>query len=148
VTRYFVAAMRDLVITPRLTIPAGELAMSFTRSGGPGGQNVNKVSSKVDLRWNPTTSAALGFDDRVQLLSRLKNRLTTDGTLIVTSTLTRDQIQNREDALDKLAAIVKAALFREKPRKATKVSKGAKRRRVADKRHHAEKKQNRRGGGE
>jgi len=56
--------MRDIVVTPRLTIPAGELEMSFARSGGPGGQNVNKVSSKVDLRWNPTTSAALTPDDR------------------------------------------------------------------------------------
>ncbi|MBA3393436.1 MAG: aminoacyl-tRNA hydrolase [Deltaproteobacteria bacterium] len=140
--------MHDLVITPRLTIPAGELEMSFARSGGPGGQNVNKVSSKVDLRWNPTTSTALTMDDRVLLLARLENKLTTDGTLIVTSSLTRDQIKNREDAMSKLVLIVRSALHREKPRKATKVSKGAKRRRVADKRHHAEKKQNRRGSGD
>ncbi|MBA3819891.1 MAG: aminoacyl-tRNA hydrolase [Deltaproteobacteria bacterium] len=140
--------MHDIVITPRLTIPGGELEMSFARSGGPGGQNVNKVSSKVDLRWNPTTSAALTVDDRVLLLSRLKTKLTSDGTLIVTSSLTRDQLKNRDDARDKLALIVKAALHREKPRKATKVSKGAKRRRVENKRKHAEKKQNRRGGGD
>jgi len=134
----------DLVVTPRLTIPAGELEISFARSGGPGGQNVNKVSSKVDLRWNPTTSSALTLDDRVRLLDKLRNRLTTDGVLIVTSTLTRDQLQNRADAMSKLALIVKAALDRPKPRKATKPSKGAKRRRVADKRHHAEIKRNRR----
>ena len=136
--------MRDIVVTPRLTIPAGELEMSFARSGGSGGQNVNKVSSKVDLRWNPQTSAALTSDDRSQLLDRLKNRLTIDGYLIVTSQLTRDQIKNRDDAMDKLALIVRAALFREKPRKPTKVSKGAKRRRVEDKRRHSEKKSNRR----
>lgn len=136
--------MRDIVVTPRLTIPAGELEMSFARSGGSGGQNVNKVSSKVDLRWNPQTSAALTFDDRSQLLERLKNRLTTDGYLIVTSQLTRDQIKNRDDAMDKLALIVRAALHREKPRKPTKVSRGAKRRRVEDKRRHSEKKSNRR----
>ncbi len=140
--------MHDLVITPRLTIPASELEMSFARSGGPGGQNVNKVSSKVDLRWNPTMSVALTTDDRVLLLARLGNKLTTDGTLIVTSSLTRDQLKNREDAMSKLALIVRSALHREKPRKATRVSKGAKRRRVADKRHHAEKKQNRRGSGD
>jgi len=134
----------DLVVTPRLTIPAGELEISFARSGGPGGQNVNKVSSKVDLRWNPTTSTALTDDDRALLLQKLRSRLTTDGVLIVTSTLTRDQIQNRADARDKLALIVKAALDRPKPRKATKVSKGAKRRRVADKRHKSEIKKNRR----
>src|SRR6185503_19652919 len=55
--------IHDLVVTPRLTIPGGELALAFARSGGPGGQNVNKVSSKVELRWNPTTSAALTYDD-------------------------------------------------------------------------------------
>ena len=136
--------MRDIVVTPRLTIPAGELEMSFARSGGSGGQNVNKVSSKVDLRWNPQTSSALTFDDRSQLLERLKNRLTTDGYLIVTSQLTRDQIKNRDDAMSKLALIVRAALHREKPRKPTKVSRGAKRRRVEDKRRHSEKKSNRR----
>jgi ribosome-associated protein len=134
----------DLVVTPRVTIPAGELEISFARSGGPGGQNVNKVSSKVDLRWNPATSSALTNDDRVLLLEKLKNRLTNEGQLIVTSTLTRDQIQNREDARDKLVLIVKAALDRPKPRKATKPSKGAKRRRIADKRHKAEQKRNRR----
>jgi ribosome-associated protein len=134
----------DLVITPRLTIPSGELEISFARSGGPGGQNVNKVSSKVDLRWNPSTSLALTNDDRVLLLDKLKNRLTNSGELIVTSTLTRDQIKNREDARDKLVLIVKAALDRPKPRKATKPSKGVKRRRIADKRHKAEQKRNRR----
>ena len=136
--------MADIVVTPRLTIPAGELEISFARSGGPGGQNVNKVSSKVDLRWSPTTSMALTHDDRSLLLEKLKNRLTTEGVLIVTSTLTRDQLQNRADAESKLALIVKAALDRPKPRKATKPSKGAKRRRIADKRHNAETKRNRR----
>ena len=136
--------MRDIVVTPRLTIPAGELEMSFARSGGSGGQNVNKVSSKVDLRWNPVESTALTFDDRSLLLARLKNRLTADGYLIVTSTLTRDQIKNRDDAMSKLALIVRSALHRDKPRKPTKPSKGAKRRRLEDKRRHSEKKTNRR----
>jgi len=130
--------MQDIVVTPRVTIPAGELALAFARSGGPGGQNVNKVSSKVELRWNPTTSAALTDDDRAWLVQRLRSRLTSDGTLIVTSTATRDQAKNRDDATSKLALIVRAALDRPRPRRATRPSRAAKRRRVADKRHHAE----------
>jgi ribosome-associated protein len=135
--------MDDIVVTPRVTIPGDELAIAFSRSGGPGGQNVNKVSSKVELRWNPTTSAALTADERAWLLERLKRRLTSDGTLIVTSTATRDQLKNRDDATAKLALIVRAALDRPKPRRATKPSRAAKRRRVADKRHHAEIKRSR-----
>ncbi len=137
--------MQDIVVTPRLTIPAGELVMSFARSGGSGGQNVNKVSSKVDLRWNIESSQVLHAEDRVWLLQQLRSKLTSDGTLIVTSTLTRDQLKNRDDAESKLALIVRTALDRPRPRKPTKVSKGAKRRRVADKRKHSEKKANRSG---
>ncbi|HEY6175001.1 MAG TPA: alternative ribosome rescue aminoacyl-tRNA hydrolase ArfB [Kofleriaceae bacterium] len=137
--------MDDIVVTPRVIIPGDELAIAFARSGGPGGQNVNKVASKVELRWNPTTSAALGDDDRAWLIHRLRSRLTSDGTLIVTSTATRDQLKNRDDATSKLALIVRAALDRPKPRKATKPSRSAKRRRLADKRHHAEIKRNRSG---
>jgi ribosome-associated protein len=130
--------MQDIVVTPRVVIPGGELAIAFARAGGPGGQNVNKVASKVELRWNPTTTAALGDDERAWLIERLRSRLTSDGTLIVTSTATRDQGKNRDDAADKLALIVRAALARPKPRRPTKPSRGAKRRRLADKRHHAE----------
>lgn len=137
--------MQDLVVQPGLTIPGTELTIAFARSGGSGGQNVNKVSSKVDLRWHPGDSSALHPDDRAWLLEKLGPRLSSDGALIVTSTLTRDQVKNREDALSKLALIVRAALIRPKKRRATKVSKGAKRRRVADKRHRAEIKRNRRG---
>ena len=134
----------DLVVTPRLTIPASELAVSFARSGGPGGQNVNKVSSKVELRWNPVTSAALTADDRALLIERLRSRLTNDGTLIVTSTATRDQLKNRDDAESKLALIVRTALHRDKPRRETKPTRASKRRRVADKRHRSEIKKHRR----
>jgi ribosome-associated protein len=136
--------MRDLFVTPRLTIPASELSLAFTRSGGPGGQNVNKVASKVELRWNPTTSAALFGDDRAWLIENLRSRLTNDGELIVTSTLTRDQIQNRDDAADKLVLIVRSALFRPKPRRATKPTHGSKRRRLDGKRHRAQLKRDRR----
>ena len=136
----------DIVVTPRVTIPGGELSLAFSRSGGPGGQNVNKVASKVELRWNPATSAVLSTltdDERTWLLGRLQAKLTGDGELIVTSTATRDQIKNRDDATEKLAQIVRTAMTRPKPRKPTKVSKSAKRRRIADKRHQGERKRNR-----
>jgi ribosome-associated protein len=130
--------MPDLFVSPRLTIPAAEIAVAFARAGGPGGQNVNKVSSKVELRWNPATSNALHPADREWLLGRLQNRLTGDGTLLVTSTRTRDQHKNRDDAAAKLALIVGAALVRPKVRRATRPTKASKARRVAAKRHRAD----------
>ena len=140
--------MPDLRVSDRVTIPSDELAVAFARAGGPGGQNVNKVSSKVELRWTPATSRALGDDDRAWVLGKLRGRLTTGGELIVVSTLTRDQVRNRADAEDKLAAIVRAALVRPKTRRATKPSRGAKERRLKAKRARAQIKQGRRGGGD
>lgn len=138
--------MRGVPIRPGLTIPEAELSVTFSRSGGPGGQNVNKVASKVELRWHPPTSAAISERERAWLLERLANRLTSDGTLIVTSTLTRDQLKNRDDAEAKLAHIVRAALVRPTPRQATRPSRAAKRRRVADKRHRSRIKRDRHAG--
>ena len=137
--------MSDVVIRPGLTIPAGELAVAFARSGGPGGQNVNKVASKVELRWHPGSSVALGESDRAYILERLANKLTNEGVLIVTSTLTRDQLKNRKDAESKLALVVRTALDRPKTRRPSRPSRNAKRRRVEDKRHRSETKRNRRG---
>jgi ribosome-associated protein len=138
-------ATRDIVVSPRVTIPAHELVLQFARSGGPGGQNVNKVSSKVELRWSPGASAAVGDDDRAWLVERLASRLTTEGELIVTSTLTRDQGKNRDDAAQKLALIVRTALERPKARRPTRPTRASRRRRVEGKRHRAEIKRNRRG---
>jgi ribosome-associated protein len=135
--------MQDLVVTPHVTIPAHELSIAFARAGGPGGQNVNKVASKAELRWSLATSSAISPDDRAYLLQRLRSRLTNDGELIVTSTLTRDQLKNRDDATRKLILIVRTALDRPKPRKATREPRAAKRRRVAAKRAHGERKRTR-----
>lgn len=136
--------MPDLRINDSVTIPEDELRVSFVRSGGPGGQNVNKVASKAELRWNPTTSRALSAIDRDYLLTRIGRTLTNDGDLIVVSTLTRDQARNREDTEAKLAALVRAALVRPKIRRATKPSRGAKERRIAAKKRNGEKKRDRR----
>jgi ribosome-associated protein len=137
--------MRDLFVSSRLTIPAGELSLAFARSGGPGGQNVNKVASKVELRWCVARSTALSAPDHAWLLEQLRNRLTHAGELVVTSTITRDQLKNREDAETKLVQIVRAALHRPTPRRPTKPSRGAKRRRLEGKRRHSEIKRARRG---
>jgi ribosome-associated protein len=138
----------DLVVTPRVKIPAEELQESFVRSSGAGGQNVNKVSSKVELRWIPATSSALSFDDRAYLLAKIGGRLTLEGVLIVTSDRYRDQPRNRADAQEKLAEIVRAALVRPKPRRATKPSRGAKERRIKAKKIRGAIKSGRRGSGD
>lgn len=137
--------MADVRVNDRVVIPGDELSFAFTRSGGPGGQNVNKVASKVELRWTPGTTRALTPDDRALVVNKLAARLTTDGELIVVSSLTRDQIVNRGDAEEKLAAIVRGALFRPKPRKKTRPSRGAKERRLKAKKVRGEIKRGRRG---
>lgn len=136
--------MRDVVVNDRITIPAAELQVAFARSGGPGGQNVNKVETKVEVRWIPETSGALSEADRAWLLDKLASRLTTSGELIVTSERTRDQSRNREDALDKLGEIVRAALSRPKPRKKTRPSKRARERRLEEKKRTSARKKQRR----
>ena len=143
------AVPADLRITDSIVIPGTELSWAFSRSGGPGGQNVNKVSSKAELRWTPATSRALGRLDeatRAWLLSRLAGRLTLDGELIVVSQATRDQGKNRSDAGLKLAAIVRSALFRPKKRRPTRPSRASKDRRIGEKKRRAEVKKGRRGG--
>jgi ribosome-associated protein len=129
----------DLVVNDRVTIPARHLSWSAARSGGPGGQNVNKVSSKVDLRFD-ITGSELSPIVKMRLTTLARNRIDRDGTLLVTSQLTRDQPRNLEDAREKLAELVRQALVVPKHRKPTKPSRGATRRRLEEKHHHADKK--------
>src|SRR4051794_36170118 len=129
-------------------IPDEELEWSFARSGGPGGQNVNKVASKAVLRWKAAASAApIPLAAWGRMKARFPSRFTTAGDVVLSSQATRDQDRNRQDCEDKLAEMIRAALVTPAPRRATKPSKSAKRRRVADKRRQSAKKQSRRAGG-
>lgn len=131
-----------------IRIPESELEWSYVASGGPGGQNVNKVASKAVLRWNVVASTALPEAVKARFLAQQKNRITTEGELVLSSQKTRDQAVNREDCLAKLDAMIRQAQVVPTVRKATKPSKGAKRRRLADKKHRSGVKESRRSVGE
>lgn len=135
--------MDDLRISSRVTLPASDLSWSAARSGGPGGQNVNKVATKVDLRFDLQGTSALNASVKNRLRRLARNQLDSEGRVMVTSSATRDQHRNLEDARDKLAALVRRALHPPKKRKKTKPSRGAKERRLKSKRERAEKKQGR-----
>lgn len=132
--------MDDLRIDDRVTIPGRDLSWSAARSSGPGGQNVNKVASKVDLRVDLRGTEALIPPVKARLRRQNKNQIDKDGRLMVTSQATRDQSRNLEDALEKLAELIRRALVRPKRRKKTKPSRRAKQRRLNAKKQNAEKK--------
>lgn len=131
-----------------LCIPDDELEWSYARSGGPGGQNVNKVSSKAVLRWRAgATAAPIPPPAWDRMRARFPSRFTTEGEVVISSQKYRDQERNRLDCEEKLAEMVRVALVEPTPRKATKPSKAVKRRRVADKRRQSAKKESRRAAG-
>ena len=121
-----------------LEIPEHELDFAVSRSGGPGGQNVNKVSTRVTLRFNVDASLALNGDQRRRIHSRLATRINKDGILQVTSQRTRSQELNREDALARFAELLQQALHKETPRIPTRVSRAAKIKRMEEKKKRTE----------
>ncbi|RLQ86381.1 alternative ribosome rescue aminoacyl-tRNA hydrolase ArfB [Mycetocola zhadangensis] len=134
----------DLEVSTALTIPASELGWRFSRSSGPGGQHVNTSDSRVELSWSVLDSRTLSDEQRDRLLLRLRGRLIA-GIVTVTSSEERSQLRNREDALKKLAELVRAGLAPDGPRRRpTKPTKGSNRRRLAAKGRRAETKQHRR----
>jgi ribosome-associated protein len=133
-----------LVVNERLTIPLTELDFTFARSSGPGGQNVNKVNSKATLRWAVSTSPSLPEDVRERFVLKYRHRMTKEGELVINSQRYRDQGRNVADCLAKLREMLEAAMVVPKKRKPTKPSRGAKRRRLQDKRQRSETKERRR----
>jgi len=120
-----------------LLIPEGELRESASRSSGPGGQHVNKSNTRVTLRWNIESSAALSDRQRARLRVRLAGRLTGDGDLVVHAGQARSRARNQERARQRLAALARDALSVQRTRVATRPSAGARRRRLDQKKRRS-----------
>jgi ribosome-associated protein len=133
-----------LIVRAGVVVPVEAIEMRAVRSGGPGGQNVNKVASKVELRVDPTRIAGLDPAALGRLRSIAAGTLDADGWLLVTSQRTRDQRMNLEDARDKVRALVLRALERPRPRRKTKPTRGSVERRMDDKKRTGRLKANRR----
>ena len=128
----------------RLRVPEEELDWSFARSGGPGGQNVNKVASKAVLRWDVAKTPSLPADVKARLRTQQANRITSEGVLILTSQQHRDQERNRQECLEKLRAMLLRATVVPKKRRPTRPSRGSKERRIESKKRRAALKTSRR----
>jgi len=129
--------MSGLPIKNSIVIPEHELEITASRSGGPGGQHVNKTSSRITVRWNVKNSQAFTDEQKHYLMERLASELTSEGDLLVSNSTSRSQTQNRQLALDQLAQKIRKALHVPKKRMKTKVSKEAKERRLDEKRKHS-----------
>lgn len=132
-----------LRVRPGLSIPDAELVERFVRSAGPGGQNVNKVATAVELRFDIAQSPSLPATLRERLLARRDRRISGDGVLVINAQRYRTQERNREDARARLLAVLQSGLAVEKPRVATRPSRGSVERRLSGKRERAQVKRGR-----
>jgi ribosome-associated protein len=130
-----------------IEIPEDELTERFVRAAGPGGQNVNKVASAVELRFDVASSRALPEPVRARLLARRDRRLTSEGVLVIQANRFRDQAKNRDDARERLAELIRAAMHVPKRRIATRPTRASKERRIESKKSRATIKQTRGGRG-
>jgi ribosome-associated protein len=126
-----------LQISPSIAIPDDELVERFVRSSGPGGQNVNKLSTAVELRFDAANSPSLPDAVRARLLARRDRRITAEGVVVLSAQRFRTQDRNREDARERLAELIRTALVVPKARVATKPTRGSKERRLSSKRERA-----------
>jgi len=117
-----------------------ELVFKVSRSGGPGGQNVNKVNSKVTLSFDVARSNELSTEEKETILHKLASKLTTDGILVLSSQDSRSQLDNKQTAIEKFERLLTKAFEKQKARKATKPSKGSVQKRMNSKKQHSEKK--------
>ena len=124
----------------RLRVPARELEITFARSSGAGGQNVNKVNTKAVLRWPVSTSRAIPADVRARFVERFATRITTAGELLLSSDRHRDQGRDVADCLAKLDAMLEAVATPPRPRRKTRPSRGSVERRLEQKRAQSQKK--------
>jgi ribosome-associated protein len=136
--------VESLTIRPGVVIPAQALRLHAVRSGGPGGQNVNKVASKVELRVDLAQVVGLDDDARARLRSLASRSLDADGLLLVTSQTSRDQRANLEIAREKVRTLVERALVRPRTRRKTKPTRGSVQRRIEEKKHRGRTKASRR----
>ena len=136
----------DIEINDTLTIPASEVWFTVSRSSGPGGQNVNKVSSRVSLHFNFAESPTLSDYQKHRIAGRLATRINRDGILYLHVQLHRSQATNRAEALERFALLMREALKRRTPRKKTRKPRSADRRRLEQKRRRSKLKQTRSGG--
>lgn len=133
-----------LQVTPTIVLDESELHEEFVRASGPGGQNVNKVETAVQLRFNVQTSPSLPEWVRQRLRQLAGNRITDEGELIIEAKRYRSQLQNREDARQQLADLIRQATIRPKTRRKTKPTAAAQQKRLARKRQRSVTKQQRR----
>ena len=133
-----------LVVNERLKIPLKEFHFTFSRSSGPGGQNVNKLNTKASLRWAVLESPSLPQSVRRRLLAKHGRRLTAEGDFLVVSQRFRDAGRNVADCLEKLRAMLAEAAIVPKVRRPTHPTRASKRRRLNEKKRQSQKKQNRR----
>ena len=133
-----------IAIDDNLSIPEEEVTFITSRSGGPGGQNVNKLETRVTLRFDLAGSGSLSEEQKARLRERLATRITKDGVLQVTSQRHRTQGANREAAVERFAELLREGFREEAPRKKTRPSRAAKARRMDEKRRQSQRKRERR----